>query len=409
MKMKVKIWLFLWLILSVNAFGQLENYAFKRELKDVSETWHKLTLPDEIFEKTKDDLSDLRIISFSSTGENIEVPFLLNRSTEKEKINEIKFKLINQSHNSNGYYFTFEIPADTTINRIELKFGNPNFDWKVNLEGGQNQSEWFTVLENYRILSIQNNLTNYTFTVLNFPSAKYRYFRLFIPTQETPKLIESKITERQIVEGNYKQFQIKTFAVSEDKKLKQTVIDIELPLKVPISSLKIKVKDSLDFYRPVTIKTLVENGDKSFYSNLMTGVLSSLEKQEFKFQEVKTKKLQIVIQNNDNQPLQIETVEIKGVPVELIARFSNIGKAFLVYGNSKAVKPNYDLANFQDKIPTAPKEISLGNEEVNSEAKITSKQPLFQSPLWLWAVMIVAILVLGWFSLRMLRERSKIN
>ncbi len=406
MKMKVNFWLLLWLISSVNIFGQLESYSSKRELTGVTETWHKITLPDEIFEKTKDDLSDLRIIAISETGENLEVPFLLNRPAEKEKIIDIKFKLINQSHNPNGFYFTFEIPLETAINRLELKFGNSNFDWKVTFEGSQDQQTWFNVIENYRILSIQNELTQYSFTTLNFPDAKYRYFRLFIPTQDTPKLIESKTIERQIVKGAEKQFQLKNFAVSEDKKLKQTVVEVELLQKVPISTLKLMVKDNLDYYRPVTIKNYVENNDKPYYSNLLTGVLSSLEKTEFKFQELKTQKLQIVIQNNDNQPLQIEKVEIKGVPFELIARFSNPGKAFMVYGNSKAVKPNYDLANFQDKIPASPKEISLGSEEVNSEAKIISKQPFFQNNLWLWAVMITAILILGWFSLKMLKNKA---
>jgi len=39
------------LLIFVVSFGQMQNYSYKRELIGVKDTWHKLTLPNEIFEK----------------------------------------------------------------------------------------------------------------------------------------------------------------------------------------------------------------------------------------------------------------------------------------------------------------------------------------------------------------------
>ncbi|MDP2364384.1 MAG: DUF3999 domain-containing protein, partial [Ignavibacteria bacterium] len=65
----------------------------------------------------------------------------------------------------------------------------------------------------------------------------------------------------------------------------------------------------------------------------------------------------------------------------------------------------YDIVNFKDKIPTALSYISLGNEESISQNQMEDS-PLFENKLWLWLIMIVMILIIGWFSLSMIRKKS---
>lgn len=330
MKAKFKILILLVSLFAQIAFGQFENYGFRREIGGVtsaSEAWHKIVLPDETFGKVAMDFSDVKIIGVKENNETVEVPFFIRQQAAGEPEKEIKFQIINRTQKSDGFYFTFELPRDTPINQIELEFGNPNFDWKARLEGSQNQIEWFTVIDDYRILSINNDLTDYAFTTLNFPNAKFRYFRLFIPTADNPDLISAKITERQKVEMFYKPYHTKSFAVRDNKNLKQTVIDVELPTFVPVSFVKINVRDTFDFYRPLHIKYPVKNPanpqDARQILNLASSnTLSSLKTNEFRFNEVRTDRLQIIIENRDNQPLTVDSIEVKGKPYELIARFT---------------------------------------------------------------------------------------
>jgi len=141
----------------------MEQYSYKRELTGVSGEWHKLILPDEIFRKISQNLNDIRIFGITVSNDTVEAPYLLRLTTGNISGKEISFNTLNTSHNDKGYYFTFEIPTVEPINQIKLDFKQENFDWRIKLEGSQNQNDWFTISDNYRILSLKNEITDFQF------------------------------------------------------------------------------------------------------------------------------------------------------------------------------------------------------------------------------------------------------
>ena len=58
------------------------------------------------------------------------------------------------------------------------------------------------------------------------------------------------------------------------------------------------------------------------------------------------KKLKITVYNFDNEPLNIDSVLVKGYNHDLTIRFTERGNYFLTYGNTKAKKPNYEISKF---------------------------------------------------------------
>jgi len=140
------------------AYAQMSDYAYTRELKGGGEQWHKVILTDDMYAHLASDLNDIRIFGITSIGDTIEAPYLRKELTETITNDKVSFELINQSRNDKGYYFTFKLPIAKSINQIQLDFRQQNFDWQTRLEGSQNQSEWFTILGKYRILSIKNQL-----------------------------------------------------------------------------------------------------------------------------------------------------------------------------------------------------------------------------------------------------------
>lgn len=391
------------------SYGQIDQYNFKRELKGISEQWHKIVLPDEVFGKISQDLSDVRIFGITAGNDTIKAPYLLQLATEKIYSKEVEFKILNISHNDKGHYFTFEIPTTEPINQIKLDFRQNNFDWRIKLEGSQNQNDWFKVIENYRILSIKNELTDFQFTKLAFPSSKYRYFRLFIDSKERPELNAATIAQHDITDGTFRNYTIRNFNIKENSETKQTEIDVELQMPVPVSHLKIDVKDSFDYYRPITIKyltdsTKTEQGWKYNYNTLTSGTLNSIEKNEFQFSSTTVQKLKIFIHNQDNQPLTIGTIRVKGYEHVLIARFTEQAAYFLTYGNKTAAKPNYDIDRFAEKVPKILPTLDLGYEQNIEKEEIPLTEPLFKNKTWLWIIMGLIILILGWFSIKMMRK-----
>ncbi len=410
MKTRIKI-SFLLIIMAAYSlsYAQMDKYDYKRKLQGISNQWHKIIMPNELFAKTSQNLTDMRIFGLTAGNDTIEVPYILRLTTEKISSKEVAFRTINVSHNSKGYYFTFEIPTKEPINEMKLDFSKVNFDWRITLEGSHNQKEWFTIIRNYRILSIKNKQTDFKFTKLSFPSSKYRFFRLLINSKVKPRLKVASVTQHEITAGSLRTYKIKEINTKHHKQTKQTEVDVELQEPLRISRIKVAVSNAFDYYRPITIKYLTdsiktEQGWRYNYSTLAYGTLNSLEKNEFKFPSTTAKKLKLFINNQDNQPLTIDTIEVRGYIYELLARFTNQADYYLTYGNRNDSKPNYDIKRFTDYIPKTMTTLKLGDELKIEKSETAPTTPLFKNKTWLWAVMTLIILLLGWFSIKMIRK-----
>ena len=407
--MKYKIAL-LFLCLYSFSIAQVTGYGYKRALTGITDKWHCINLPDDIFRKVQQELSDIRIIGVSKSNDTIEVPYMLRVSTDKVTPKELTFSLINQSKNTGGYYYTLELNKENSINEIHPDFKQDNFDWKVKVEGSQNQKEWYSIIDNYRILSIKNSLTDYKFTTINFPTAKFRFFRLHVKSNNDPELLSTKIQLNDSISGMYRNYLVNAISTHNDKTGKQTIIEVKLKNAVPVSFLKIAVINTNDYYRPVTIQYLTDStkSPKGWiynFNTLAVGTLNSLEKNEFKFNSTTLQRLKILIDNQDNAALAIQSVSVKGFEHQLIARFDTGGTYYLIYGNKNAVKPNYEIEHFSDKIPENLGALEIGNEQViKNEVDVNSQAP-FQNKLWLWVIMGLIILILGWFSLKMIEKK----
>ncbi len=389
--------------------GQVLQFKYKRELSGINHKWHRIKLPDEIFGKTSSGLEDIRIIGVTNDLDTIEVPFILQVKKDRDKKKNINFKTINTSKIKDVYYFTFEIFSSESINQISLNFEQENFDWRVKLEGSNDQKSWFTIISDYRILSIFNESANYQFTKLKFADAKYQYYRLSLASQEPPKLTSAEISQTEFSDVTLKEYQIKNFIVEEKEDTKETEVDINLQMPIPINSIGFNISSPFDFYRPIKIMGLIdstrtENGWKYNYKNLTTGTLNSLEKNEFSFNSTLVKKMKVLISNNDNQALKITGIGLKGYEHELVFRIDEDAQYFLFYGCGDAKRPSYDIEQFVSKIPPQLTLLNVGEEQLLNNKNITKKEPLFKRMTWLWGVMGLIILVIGWASVKMLSQ-----
>lgn len=410
MKSRIKVSFYLLLLTCSYTNGQIGKYDYMRQLEGITEKWHKIVLPDDIFGKVSQNLTDIRIFGITANNDTIEAPYLMYMTKEKISEKEVVFRPMNSAHNERGFYFTFEIPTPEPINQINLEFRQQNFDWRIKLKGSHDQNTWFTIADDYRILSIRNDQTDFRFTSLNFPTSKYRYFRIFINSDDKPELVKATITLKETTEGSYKHYHISKSEIKEDKQTRQTEIDVELPSAVPVSLIRIGVTETFDYYRPIAIKYLAdsfktEQGWKYTYGTLTAGTLNSFEENIFKCASTTVQKLKIILNNHDNQPLTVNGIEVKGYVHELIVRFTEPANYFLTYGNKKAVRPQYDIARFTDRIPETLTMLTLGEEQKIVKEPSPAKDPLFKNPAWLWAIMILIILLLGWFTINMLKNR----
>jgi hypothetical protein len=409
MKLKISLTLLIFLLCYASLFAQIENHNYKRKLSPPSNLWHEVVLPEAIFKNINTNFSDLRIIGFNSSNDTIEVPYIITNSSKEIVYKEISFQLINASKNNNDYFWTFETPIDNIINEINLSFKNKNFDWNVQLEGSQNQNDWFTILDKYRILSIHNNQIDFNYTKIKFPKSNYKYYRVKVKSDNIPDLNKATLSLQIVEKELMHNCSVKRMKQVNTKNT--TEIDVELTNVYPISKINIAIADSLDFYRPIIIKQLkdsvkTEKGWIYNYSTLTNSIINSIETSEFHFNPTFANKFKIIIYNNDNSPLTIDAVIAKGFIYQLTARFNDLSSDyFLYYGNTSSTTPSYDIVNFKDKIPTGITQLKLSEEEKIIHEKEQVNQPLFSNNGWLWVVLILLILFLSWASFKMLKSK----
>lgn len=405
---------------SVNGFSQ-NGYSYKRKI-DFHNTplkWKSVTIPDELYDKTKSDLSDIRIFNFVGK-DTIEVPFVISINDFNPN-DPIKPKIINQTKTDSGFYFTLEnVSQVSNISEIKLQFANENFDWKINLQGSNDQNEWFTILEDYRILAIKNPQTDYRFENLSFKNTKYKYYRIFVKTQD--ELVLKSAFLNAPIKGipDLKTHKTTNFSTESDKKDQITIIEFSTKTKLPVYSINIKVDEKGSFYRNFNVEFLVdsiqtEKGWKKQYQHLFSGRLSSSEtvliKEDFPpltlNNQIVAQSYRITIENQDNAPLNIQSIELQSLIHSIYFEATQTSDYFVFYGTKDSKAPKYDLEKFYDKITNEPKaEATLSNEILIPKKEEIKSKPLFESNYWLWGIMILIIVILGYFSFKMLSKNN---
>jgi hypothetical protein len=390
--------------------AQTNTYRYKASLSNISQQWHSIPLPSTVFSKSQASLSDLRIYGFKGK-DTIEVPYILEKNADQVIEKETPITIINQSNLiKTGSYYTLQLNHEAIINQIRLSFKESNFDWNVQLEGSNEQNTWFTILNNYRVLAIKNNSTDYQFTQLNFPDSKYKFYRILIRGNQTTTLLAAKILKIDTLKGIDKPILYQSYHLNNDLKNKESIIEVNLHNITPVSFIKLNVQDELDFYRAVKMEYATDSfstnkGTQYHYALLYEGTISSLENPEFRFNSALTNHLRITIRNNDNKPLRLSSVELKGPIYELVARFENPDYTYaLYYGNDKAEPPVYELKNFENKIPMSLTPLTISAAINNPTFAVKIEKPLFENKAWLWALMGLIISLLGYFCYKMLKN-----
>ena len=397
------------LCISTVLYGQdVERY--QQKLFGVTEQWHSFQYPLENFQLSKSNLSDVRILKKNSNLTYQEVPYILNILSKKDHTQNIAFTLVNQSKKNSRYYYTYKVPENTTLNEIRLEIQNQNYDWRVEAEGSHNQTEWFSIAENSRILSIKTDDTEFEYNTLTFPTINYAYIRLSIDSDDKkPNISRTFITNNAPSLGVLNSYKIQRVHYETHTERKQSVLTFFTEFPVPVSELSLDFDTKADFYRPFSISYLTDSletdkGIRYVYRHLTTGILNSRETSVTTFSPIITNGFKLIIRNYDNQPLNFSSVLASGPAYELLARFIGSGDYYLSYGDKSLHKPKYDINYFKDSIPDSVSSISVDEDrEVISKEAETKPLGFLDNSLLLWLVLGSGILLLGWFSFKMMK------
>jgi len=396
------------LLMGLHAVAQDKGFHFRRKVNGPAEEgWYSLPLPAELFQWLKRDLTDLRIYQFTGS-DTVEIQYLLRVRHDEIQEAIVELPVFNKSKKGGKLFLTVELKKDQKVNRLVLELEEDNFNGFAQLEGSADMKEWFTVDSLQRILSIQKDDVHFQATTLNFPVTNYRYLRIRVEADQPLTFRSTSFKKREIKIGVYTTPASRWTAVN-DKLIKQTILEVSLNNFQPVSRVNIDEEHATDFYRPLTIEALrdsaeTQKGRTYYYDLVYSGYITSLDEHHFDFPHTFAKKLKITIHNADNPPLNFKGVSVSGPQIELVTKVRP-GENYLFYGRASLPAPSYDVVHFSDKIPAELPVLSMGQEE-NLAHPAAKTSTLFESKLWLWAIMGVIIGVLGYFTLKMMKAKG---
>jgi hypothetical protein len=403
------------LLFPATSFGQLDTYGFQRELLQVrTNGYHEVRLPLDLLTRLNDDLADVRLYQLSGYDSvpAVEIPFLMERKEQVRAYEERQLSMINEATRKDFSQIILRKEEEGEINRIELEIEPRNFDVQASLEGSDNRLKWLMIEDDIRLLGISNQDVTYQHARLNFSPSDYRFFRIRL---SDPSVQVSKASLRywRETEGEYQPYEIKDWQVSNNTSEKTTEIQVELAGRYPVSRLQFQIASKRDYFRPARItyvkqRVETEEGSRDIWRDLADMTLSSMEEAEVYAPLQFTDAIKVVIQNQDNLPLDIQAVQLSGPAFHLIAELEREAQYVLAYDKASASVPRYDLVHFRDKIlqeRLVP--ASLGAETVISQDeqdKADGGIGAGMENLLLWIVMGVVIAVLGAITVRMITK-----
>nr|MCU0322183.1 hypothetical protein [Chitinophagaceae bacterium] len=118
---------------------------------------------------------------------------------------------------------------------------------------------------------------------------------------------------------------------------------------------------------------------------------------------LKSRDILLQINNDDNEPLKIQSIKAFQLQEYVLAYLESGHQYKLLFGDSLAEQPKYDLAAFKDSINKNLPILNIGAIE-SIEYKSTPSPTSSSNKNLLWIALFVVVLILLLFSYKMVQE-----
>jgi hypothetical protein len=349
-----------------------QQFSHKSKVPDVKQkAFYHILLPVSLAAYAESDYRDLRL--FNDKGK--EVPYLLKKENfQSISENFRSFEMIRNEQNQGIHTIVIHNPDKQKLSELLVELANADAERPVRISGSDNEQDWFVVRDGFYFSALELSDETKVFKALQFPASDYRYFKIEIKNNNKPSLAISKIgISTQIRVQNVLQ---KVDAITWSKKdsNRKTIIDVFCKPANRIDRLRFVIRDPKLFQRDVRIYATEKEVQESLPIGssvkikrapqaplIMRASLNALQATIINLDESLSRLQQdhliIEIENDDNIPLSIESIQAYQLNTFITAELYPDRHYFMYCGDSMLSFPQYDLIYFQNKIPSDTKVI----------------------------------------------------
>ncbi|AMM50491.1 hypothetical protein TH61_03835 [Rufibacter sp. DG15C] len=393
--------------------ARAQDFGWKATLSPVStQGWHRVLLPASVTGRLQAGLEDLRL--YSADGK--EVPYLLQTEQPVQYRTLFKpYQVLRYTRQPGGLSeLLIHNPEQRSINNISLLIGNAEVRKTVALSGSDNQQDWYVLKEQDVLYAIRNEKQTAEVKLLDFPLSKYRYFRLQLNDSASAPLniLKAGYYDTYSEAGKYTRIPIQHLS-RKDSSNKTTYLRLDFGQPEYPEQLVFYISATQLYYREGKVilgkrtggtrrekKRRRRNQTHEIYESF---TLHSNAPAQVNLPRQKVERLVIQLQNKDNQPLKIDSIQVLQLNRYAVAQLQPSQTYTLRYGDEDVPAPNYDLQFFQDSIPA-----NLPVVTVKAITSLKEEKPKSQgSKMLMWAVIGVVAIGLGYMTLRLLKDMDK--
>lgn len=399
-------------IFSFLSLAKNEVYQYTAKLSTVvQDTVYKIQLTPMLLSIANNDLSDVRIYN----NKNQQIPFVLYNNTNRRTDQFISIKpTVSNQHKKT--IVSINNTEKKLYSGLTLLVANADVHKNCKVEGSNDNQKWFVISEFISLDLIGDNGKGFNFYEIKFPSINYSTIKITIDDSLSAPINIKDAGIFQYQEATNKMYDdVSNYqsTTTENAKNKTTEIKIKSTHKLNIDKIQFHITSPRLYNRVVTIykNAIVQRKNKIVTErvDLCSFILSSNTSNIFENINISESECTIEIKNDDNLPLLLDKISFYQEQKFIIAELSKNNQYTITAGDKSLQMPNYDLNYFSDYSNQNLLTVSIENEKIQntSSDKNAAQLPFYQQKIFLWLSIILASIVLLFFSITLLKQTNK--
>jgi hypothetical protein len=368
--------------------------------------YHKILLSPEVRSAGLSNTNFFRIIDSHKN----EVPYVLLKEKNKTTSNFLPFiyKSINNTQDSLTSII-IENTKQQKLDHLTFKISNTKVKKRYTISGSNNEKEWFGLTNNELFLGLKDPEKTTVEQTFTFPINDYKYLKFEFGNKKSLPLHILDIGLYENMFSSVAPLEITKFKtkISNDNENKTTRVSVVFDIPQHIEMIDFDIENNV-FLRDARIfvnrSKFVKKRTENYQDDILRFELHSDTHNTFDLPYLFEKEIIVEIQNYDNQPLTIKHIKFFQKPLYVVSNLKST-ESYQVIIDSTLHKPKYDLINFKTSLNTnLPESFITDFNKINTQDKTTIEKSFWQTKVFMWLCILLAVIVIGYFALGLLKD-----
>lgn len=387
-----------------------QEFSAKGKLETVgADGFYKVFLSPTEASYLNEALTNARILD----SKNTEVPYLFIEESPVYLQQLFKEYEIQSKKITPGGSTTIRLhnPDQTPINNISLVLKNAEAQKNANLTGSDDGKQWFVVREYFTFYPVNNTNSVAEVRAIEFPLTNYKYYQLEISdsTSAPLNILKAGYYDKSVTLGLFTAIS-DSVSISTRNQEKRTYITLKFKEGQVIDKLELSMKGTTFFQRAgfVTMERVrkIKKHEERYTERIENFMVRSGQTTLITFTGLKTNNLTLCIENGDNPALSINEVKASQLNRYLIAWLTKDQSYTIGFKGKDVNPPSYDLKYFRDSIPANAQVLKINDLQPILAATVSGDPTFFTNKNIIWIALGAVILLLGYMSLKLVRETN---